>query len=416
MLTTPWVILTALAVHSCKAHSQAQTPLKSDEEFKTWAQKYGTQFDMAFSGPLAFAHLPYLKCLDTENESQLFDIAILGMPFDSAVSYRPGARFGPHGIRSGSRRISPRRGYTTAWGYNPYMHGDIIVKDCGDVPIVPFDMQYAMDQIQTAYSTLIQRDVSTQGSSQALSNQEISKDRRAHPRIITLGGDHAIVLPILRSLHAVYGEIAVIHFDSHLDTWPVLGYYGISDASVITHGTMFWTAMTEGLISKGNSIHAGIRCKMTGFEDIQHDESVGFSIITTDDIDRLGADGIAEAIKKRVGNKPVYLRQAAGLDLRIVVNPKSRTFSDPALAPATGTPEPGGWTTREVKRMLRGLVGLNLVGADVVEVAPAYDTNAETTSLVAADIVHEMLSIMIGKVPSNSTRADKKATSARSEL
>ncbi|QRW01871.1 agmatinase [Ceratobasidium sp. AG-Ba] len=287
-------------------------------------------------------------------------------------------------------------------GYNPYTQ-DAIIKDCGDVPIVPFDMHYAMDQIQTAYSTLLLRGVATNGTSQANSNQQIAKDGRAHPRIVTLGGDHAIVLPILRSLHAVYGEIAVVHFDSHLDTWPVLGYYGISDASVITHGTMFWTAMTEGLIAKGNSIHAGIRCKMTGFEDIEHDESVGFSMITTDDIDELGPDGIAEAIKKRVGNKPVYL----SLDIDVI---------DPALAPATGTPEPGGWTTREVKRMLRGLVGLNLVGADVVEVAPAYDTNAETTSLVAADVVHEMLSIMIGKEPSNVKRADKKSTSARTEL
>jgi len=402
MLAALLLAFTALATHSCQAHSQAQAPLKSDGEFKTWAQKYGTQFDMAFSGPLSFAHLPYLKCLDTENESQRFDIAILGMPFDSAVSYRPGARFGPYGIRSGSRRISPERGYTTAWGYNPYTQ-DTIVKDCGDVPIVPFDMHHAMDQIQTAYSTLIQRNVATQGSPQSLLNQRLSKDGKAHPRIITLGGDHAVVLPILRSLYEVYGEIAVVHFDSHLDTWPVLGYYGISDPSVITHGTMFWTAMTEGLIAKGNSIHAGIRCKMTGFEDIQHDENVGFSMITTDDIDQLGADGIAEAIKKHVGDKPVYL----SLDIDVI---------DPALAPATGTPEPGGWTTREVKRMLRGLVGLNLVGADVVEVAPAYDTNAETTSLVAADLVHEMLSIMTAEEPSDTTRTDERAPSARTEL
>lgn len=119
-----------------------------------------------------------------------------------------------------------------------------------------------MEQIQTAYSTLIQRDVATKTSSSSLITQTLAKDGKAHPRIITLGGDHSVILPILRSLHEVYGEIAVVHFDSHLDTWPVLGYYGITDDSVITHGTMFWTAMTEGLIAKGNSIHAGIRCKM----------------------------------------------------------------------------------------------------------------------------------------------------------
>ncbi|KDN37196.1 hypothetical protein RSAG8_10328, partial [Rhizoctonia solani AG-8 WAC10335] len=380
-------------VRSHGGHSEgSQHSLKSDEEFQTWAKKYGAQFDMNFSGPLSFAHLPYSKCLESENEHQLFDIAVLGMPFDSAVSYRPGARFGPYGIRSGSRRISPARGYTTAWGYNPYKQ-DAVVRDCGDVPIVPFNMQYAMDQMQTAYSTLIQREVATKSSSLP-TFRKLANDGKLHPRIITLGGDHAVILPILRSLHEVYGEIAVVHFDSHLDTWPVLGYYGNKDSSVVTHGTMFWTAMTEGLIAKGNSIHAGIRCKMTGIQDIEHDQDVGFSMITTDDIDELGADGIADRIKKHVGDKPVYL----SLDIDVI---------DPAFAPATGTPEPGGWTTREVKRILRGLTGLNVVGADVVEVAPACNYAAETTSLVAADIVHEMLSILIGKEPAIA-RADEK--------
>ena len=119
-----------------------------------------------------------------------------------------------------------------------------------------------MDQMQTAYSTLIRRPVATQTGFNSLLTKRIAKDGQPHPRIVTLGGDHSIILPVLRSLHEVYGEIAVIHFDSHLDTWPILGYYGINDESVITHGTMFWTAMTEGLIAKENSIHAGIRCKM----------------------------------------------------------------------------------------------------------------------------------------------------------
>ncbi|EUC66483.1 agmatinase [Rhizoctonia solani AG-3 Rhs1AP] len=402
MRTVACMLLT-VSLATVQAHrsrsEDSQSPLKPDGEFQTWAKKYGTQFDMSFSGPLSFAHLPYSKCLETENEHQLFDIAVLGMPFDSAVSYRPGARFGPHGIRSGSRRISPTRGYTTAWGYNPYKQ-DVVVRDCGDVPVVPFDIKYAMDQMQTAYSTLIKREVATQ-SSLFSTSRKLAKDGKFHPRIIALGGDHAVILPILRSLHEVYGEIAVIHFDSHLDTWPVLGYYGNKDSSVVTHGTMFWTAMTEGLIAKGNSIHAGIRCKMTGIEDIEHDQGVGFSMITTDDIDELGADGIADKIKKHVGDKPVYL----SLDIDVI---------DPAFAPATGTPEPGGWATREVKRILRGLAGLNVVGADVVEVAPAYDTNAETTSLVAADIIHEMLSIMIGKRPAIA-RVDEKL-STRVEL
>ncbi|KAH7343472.1 arginase deacetylase [Rhizoctonia solani] len=321
------------------------------------------------------------------------------MPFDSVVSYRPGARFGPYGIRSGSRRISPTRGYTTAWGYNPYKQG-AVVRDCGDVPAVPFNVQYAMDQMQTAYSTLIKREVATQSGSFTTSTKRLAKDGKLHPRIIALGGDHSVVLPILRSLHEVYGEVAVVHFDSHLDTWPVLGYYGNKDSTMITHGTMFWTAMTEGLIAKGNSIHAGIRCKMAGIEDIEHDQNVGFSLITTDDIDDLGADGIADKIKKHVGDKPVYL----SLDIDVV---------DPLWLRQLARLNPG-WTTREVKRILRGLTGLNVIGADVVEVSPAYDTNAETTSLVAADIVHEMLSIMIGKEPAIA-RADERL-GARVEL
>ncbi|KAG8716242.1 hypothetical protein FRC11_006636 [Ceratobasidium sp. 423] len=365
---------------------------------QTWAEKYGPQEDMPFSGPLSFAHLPYSKCLEAANNSQPFDIAILGVPFDSAVTYRPGARFGPYGIRSGSRRISPYVGYTTAWGYSPYEQNTTIV-DCGDVPTIPFDIFKAVDQIDTAYSTLINRPVATETNFGANTTRNAAKDGKPHPRVMTLGGDHAIVLPILRSLHSVYGEIAVVHFDSHLDTWPTQGFYGANN-NTITHGTMFWTAMNEGLIAVGNSIHAGIRCMMTGYGDIQHDQHVGFSMITTDDIEELGTDGIIQAIKRRVANKPVYI----SIDIDVV---------DPALAPATGTPEPGGWTTREVKRILRGLAGMNIVGADLVEVAPAYDTNAESTTLVAAGIVHDLLSVLIGREPSRISFANSESTTRR---
>lgn len=216
--------------------------------------------------------------------------------------------------------------------------------DCGDVsrlnivlnllitfeqvPAIPFDTRYAVDQIDTAYSTLIDRPVANRTNFGAEITKNAAKDRKPHPRVVTLGGDHSIVLPILRALHSVYGEIAVIHFDSHLDTWPIQGFYGVTENTTITHGTMFWTAMKEGLIAKGRSIHAGIRCMMTvsyinsnvfppsidipsitqGYRDIQHDEQVGFSVITTDDIEELGTEGIVRIIKRRVGDKPVYLR------------------------------------------------------------------------------------------------------------
>ncbi|KAG7099728.1 hypothetical protein E1B28_001545 [Marasmius oreades] len=196
------------------------------------------------------------------------------------------------------------------------------------------------------------------------------------------------VLPILRSLYKTYGPISVIHFDAHLDTWP--GYAGsITKQSLITHGTFFHIAYQEGLISN-SSIHAGIRCKLGGVEDLQNDQSVGFQLISTDDIDDIGVTEIIRLIRNRVGDTPVYL----SLDIDVI---------DPGLAPATGTPEAGGWTTREVKRILRGLAGLNFVGADVVEVSPAFD-NAEITGIAAADIVHDMLSMMLSDKPPKSAR------------
>jgi len=154
----------------------------------------------------------------------------------------------------------------------------------------------------------------------------------------------------------------------------------------ITHHTwhFFYIANEEGLIAN-SSIHAGLRCKLQGIDDIENDESVGFHFITSDDIDDYGVDYIVERIKKRVGDTPVYL----SLDIDVI---------DPGLAPGTGTPEAGGWTTREVKRIIRGLAGLNFVGADVVEVAPAYD-HAEITATAAADIVHDLLSMLTASKP-----------------
>ncbi|KAF8910072.1 Arginase/deacetylase [Gymnopilus junonius] len=340
---------------------------ESPLEDKTWLEKYGPQIDQAFSGPLSFSHLPYFRCL--ENAEADFDIAILGMPFDTAVTYRPGARFGPFAIRSGSRRQRGIRGYTLSWGNNPYTLGQKVI-DCGDVPINPFDNALAVDQMQVAYSTLLARKPTRDEEVEPVTRL-IAKDGKEHPRIVTLGGDHTIVLPILRSLHKTYGPISVIHFDAHLDTWAA--YPGqTSEQSRITHGTFFYIAREEGLLAN-NSIHAGIRCKLGGIEDLENDDSVGFQVISTDDIDDLGIPTIISKIRERVGDSPVYL----SLDIDVI---------DPGLAPATGTPEAGGWTPRELKRIIRGLAGLNFVGADIVEVAPAYDND---NWIAAADFVHD---------------------------
>ncbi|KZT30919.1 Arginase/deacetylase [Neolentinus lepideus HHB14362 ss-1] len=355
-----------------------QVPL---DDPNPWTSKYGAQIDLPFTGPLSFSHLPYSRCL--EDESAEFDIAVLGMPFDTAVTYRSGARFGPFAIRSGSRRQRAERGYSLAWRNNPYEQGSKVL-DCGDVPVSPFDNALAVDQMEVAYTTLLERPIASHDDSRIWSSKSIAKDKQEHPRIISLGGDHTIVLPILRSLNKVYGNISVIHFDAHLDTWE--GYTGQTptEQSRITHGTFFAIAREEGLLSN-SSIHAGVRCKLTGLDDLSHDEAVGFKLITTDDIDDYGTTEIIRRIRERVGDTPVYL----SFDIDVI---------DPGLAPATGTPEAGGWTVREVKRIIRGLAGLNFVGADIVEVSPGYD-HAEVTGIIAADLVHDFLSMFLSQAP-----------------
>lgn len=262
--------------------------------------------------------------------------------------------------------------------------------DCGDIPITPFDAAHAFKQME-------------QGYRQILFHETNVTEGWKHPRIISLGGDHSIVLPILRSLKTVYGPISVIHLDSHLDTWdPHEGYTGIvSEQSAITHGTFFWHAAREGCINKGASVHGGLRTKLFGPKDYEIDEKiVGFHRIEAHEIDIIGVQGIIKRTIDVVGNNPVYL----SIDIDGTVSHILPAFQgkfidlctvlDPSIAPATGTPESGGWTTRELKQYIKGLEKLNFVGADVVEVSPPYDSVAETTSVAAADLIIDILAAM----------------------
>lgn len=203
-----------------------------------------------------------------------------------------------------------------------------------------------------------------------------------HPKLLALGGDHSIALAALRALNKIYGQpIAVLHFDAHLDTWHPTKYPSAwpSEQAHFNHGSMFWMASEEGLILNGSSAHAGLRTRLSGVNDWEDDDRQGFLRISADDIDDIGPKGVVQAILDRIGTeKPVYL----SLDIDVI---------DPGLAPGTGTPEPGGWTSREVIRILRGLEDLNVVGADIVEVAPAYDGVGEQTALVAAQVGFEIL-------------------------
>ena len=292
-----------------------------------------------FAGPDTFARLPRLGDVGSAA------VAVLGIPFDSGVSYRPGARFGPGAVRAGSKLLRP---YNPALDVQPWSQQ---VADAGDLAVNPFDIGDAITQIEAgARSTL-----------------------DAAGRLIALGGDHTVALPLLRATAARHGPVALIHFDAHLDTWDT--YFG----APYTHGTPFRRAVEEGLLALGSSAHVGVRGPLYSSADLAEDAGLGFATVSTAEVARRGVDEAVDRIRERVGARPVYL----SVDIDVL---------DPAHAPGTGTPEPGGLTTRELQFILRGLDGLQLVGADVVEVSPPYD-HAELTTLAAANVAYEMLSL-----------------------
>jgi len=293
-----------------------------------------------FVGPDTFARLPRLD--DVERAR----VAILGIPFDAGVSYRPGARFGPAAIRAGSKLLRP---YHPGLDVQPWTIHQ--VADAGDLAPNPFDILEAIGQIEG-------------GARETL-------ERAAH--LLALGGDHTIALPLLRVAHERHGPIALVHFDAHLDTWDT--YFG----AAYTHGTPFRRAFEEGLLGEARSVHVGIRGSLYGTGDLDDDAGMGFEVVSTADVARGGVDTAVGRIRARVGDLPVYV----SVDIDVL---------DPAHAPGTGTPEPGGLSARELMLILRGMAGLPIVGADVVEVAPPYD-HAELTALAAANVAYEFLAL-----------------------
>jgi len=356
---------------ACGGHDDGKEWTK--EELDELEAKWG--YEMGFTGIGSFAHLDYVKCLTTPTEA--FDIAILGAPFDTAVSYRPGARFGPRAIRQASSRQTSFRGFNPRANINPYANWAKII-DCGDIPITPFDNDIAREQMTQAFKELGKR-------------KSVSALSGGKPKIVTLGGDHSLALPALRALNEIYGRpIQVLHFYAHLDTWDPAAYPSYWGSTQFNHGSMFWMAHHEGLLPNSSStpsVHAGLRTRLSGTDLTDHndDTSQNWIRFSADDMDDLGTAGIISGILSALGTEePVYL----SVDIDVL---------DPAFAPGTGTPEPGGWTTRELIRVLRGIEGLNLVGADVVEVSPAYQGGGEETALAAAQVVYEVISSMVKK-------------------
>lgn len=296
-----------------------------------------------FAGPGTFARVPQIDAVPD------YDIAVLGLPFDGAVSYRPGARFGPMGVRQASRHLRPR--YHVELDTAPL--NEMQVVDAGDVACTPFSIDKALQQIADHARAIVG-----------------DKDRR----IVAVGGDHSVTYPMLKNARAKYGPLALIHFDAHLDTWDT--YF----EAPTTHGTFLRRAFEDGLLTEERSMHLGIRGPIYDRMDLTEDASFGFKTLRAGDLDTVGLDGAADAMRQRVGDLPVYI----SIDIDVL---------DPAFAPGTGTPEMGGFTSRELLHLLRRLDGLNIVGADVVEVAPAYD-HAEITTVAAATVVYDLVTLM----------------------
>jgi agmatinase len=294
-----------------------------------------------FAGPSTFARLPTL------HEVERADVAVIGVPFDAGVTYRPGARFGPHAVRQASRLL---RGYHAGLDVMPFADQQVV--DAGDVACTPFSIDEAIGQIERVADEVAHRS----------------------EHIVAIGGDHTIALPLLRSHARRHGPLALVHLDAHLDTWDT--YFG----AAYTHGTPFRRAWEEGLLQQDRATHIGIRGPLFGREDLVDDARFGFEIVTAMDLETRHVDEVAGRIRERVGDEPVYV----SVDIDVL---------DPAHAPGTGTPEAGGLSSRELLGILRGLAGTNLVAADVVEVSPAYD-HAEITSMAASHVTYELLSLL----------------------
>jgi agmatinase len=292
-----------------------------------------------YAGLATFARLPVLEQVGRA------DIAVVGIPFDSGVSYRPGARFGPAHVRQASRLLRP---YNPALDVSPFAARQVV--DAGDIACNPFDIAEAIGQIQAGARRL---------------NVEGMK-------LVSIGGDHTIALPLLRVIHERHGPVALLHFDAHLDTWDT--YFG----APYTHGTPFRRATEEGLLDLARSVHVGIRGPLYTSEDLGD----GFLAVHCTDIELHGLATAIERMLERLGDRPVYV----SVDIDVL---------DPAHAPGTGTPEAGGMTSRELLTMLRALAGHQVVSADIVEVAPAYD-HAEITGIAAAHVAYELISVMSG--------------------
>jgi len=292
-----------------------------------------------FAGVTSFMRMPHVYDLDDQDA----DAAFLGVPFDDATTYRPGARFGPRSIRESSTLLKP---YNPETGTNLQEYN---IVDNDDVPVVPGYIEDTFEAIQERVEYVLDHDVL--------------------PAIA--GGDHSTTLPVLRAIAEKHGPVSLVQFDAHSDLWTE--YFGRDH----NHGTTVHNAIEEGLIDPETSIRIGDRGGLYGPEDIEMLDDSGIEYYTTEEAVSAGLEDLGEHLRERVDG-PTF----ATIDIDVV---------DPAYAPGTGTQMPGGLTSREILRLTRQLHGVDLVGFDLVEVSPPYDDRAGTTSVLAANVMFEAL-------------------------
>lgn len=275
------------------------------------------------------------------------DVAVYGIPYDTATSYRTGPRFGPEAIRSASTLIRP---------YHPAHDVNVVealsIVDYGDLPVSPGDTERTYSQVEDALGPIV--------------------DAGVFPA--AMGGDHSITLPELRVLSRKHGPLALVQLDAHADTWEQ--YFG----QRYFHGTTFKRAVEEGLLAASASVQAGMRGSVYAAEDLEGARELGFTVLTNDELRALSPQRYAELVREKVGDRPVFV----SFDI---------DFLDPAFAPGTGTPEIAGFSTAEAVGFLRALRGISLVGCDVVEVSPPYDGPGQQTALAAANVIFELLAL-----------------------
>ncbi len=289
--------------------------------------------EMTYGGALSFMRRKYTR------ELQGVDVVVSGIPYDCAVTFRPGCRLGPRAIRAGSAQLAELKSFP--FGIDPFEKLSVI--DYGDCFLDPHHPETIPAAIEAHADHIL----------------------ASGAKMLSFGGDHFVAYPLLKAHAKKHGPVALIQFDAHCDTWE-------DDGSSLDHGSMFARALNDGIIDVAKSTQIGLRTF--------NDSDMGFEILTAPWVHRNGMDAALDIIKQRAGDAPVYISfDIDGLD--------------PAFAPGTGTPVAGGLASWQALEFIRGLGSLNLIGMDVVEVAPAYD-HAEITAIAAATIAHDWLCLL----------------------